>query len=67
MACEHGGGAETLFERQKRAASRAQEEALAEPFVQAVLAAFPGTEILEVRHPALALPTAADDEPPDED
>jgi DNA polymerase-3 subunit gamma/tau len=70
VACEHGGGAETLFERQKRAAARAHEEALAEPFVQAVLAAFPGTEILEVRHPT---PTMAardelgEDESPEDD
>jgi DNA polymerase-3 subunit gamma/tau len=66
VACEHGGGAETLFERQKRAAAKAQEEALAEPFVQAVLAAFPGTEILEIRHPAPAAP-APEDEPIEED
>jgi DNA polymerase-3 subunit gamma/tau len=50
VATEHGGGAETLMERHRRAQARAQEEALAEPFVQAVLAAFPGTEILEIRH-----------------
>ncbi|MDB5481357.1 MAG: polymerase subunit gamma/tau, partial [Caulobacteraceae bacterium] len=66
VACEHGGGAETLFERQKRAAARAQEEALAEPFVQAVLAAFPGTEILEIRHPAPVAP-ALEDDPTEED
>jgi DNA polymerase-3 subunit gamma/tau len=55
VACEHGGGAETLLERQKRAAAQAHEETLAEPFVQAVMAAFPGTEILEIRHPAATL------------
>ena len=61
VATEGGGGAETLLERQKRATARAQEEALAEPFVQAVLAAFPGAEILEIRHPPV-LAVAADDE-----
>jgi DNA polymerase-3 subunit gamma/tau len=66
VACEHGGGAETLFERQKRAAARAQEQALEEPFVQAVLAAFPGTEILEVRHPSPTL-AAADGDPNEDD
>jgi len=66
VACEHGGGAETLAERQKRATAKAEEEALAEPFVQAVLAAFPGTEILEIRHPVTAAP-APDDEPIEED
>ncbi len=60
VATEGGGGAETLMERQKRATARAQEEAMAEPFVQAVLAAFPGTEILEIRQPPVLAP--ADDE-----
>lgn len=70
VACEHGGGAETLAERQKQASARAHEEALAEPFVQAVLAAFPGAEILEVRHPAALLaggPEAGEDDPLEED
>jgi DNA polymerase-3 subunit gamma/tau len=65
VACEHGGGTETLAERQKRASAKAQEDALAEPFVQAVLAAFPGTEILEIRHPATA--TAPDEDLIEED
>jgi DNA polymerase-3 subunit gamma/tau len=51
VATEGGGGAETLMERQKRARARAEEEAMAEPFVQAVLAAFPGTEVREIRAP----------------
>ncbi len=67
VASEGGGGAETLLERQKRAAARAQEEALAEPFVQAVLAAFPGTEILEIRHPAAPETVADDEDASDED
>ena len=67
VACEHGGGAETLSERQRRATAKAQEEALAEPFVQAVLAAFPGAEIMEIRHPATAFPAPDDDEPIEED
>jgi DNA polymerase-3 subunit gamma/tau len=67
VACEHGGGAETLFERQKRAAAQAQEEALAEPFVQAVLAAFPGTEILEIRHPGPTTTPADEDDAAEED
>ncbi len=67
VATEGGGGAETLMERQKRAAAKAQEDALAEPFVQAVLAAFPGAEIVEIRHPAAPDTVAADHETPDED
>jgi DNA polymerase-3 subunit gamma/tau len=67
VACEGAGGGDTLLERQKRADARAQKEVLAEPLVQAVLAAFPGTEILEIRHPTVAEPTVEDGEPSDED
>ena len=67
VASEGGGGAETLIERQARAAAKAQDEALAEPFVQAVLAAFPGTEILEIRHQAAPVARAGDDDANDED
>ncbi|MGI8841242.1 MAG: DNA polymerase III subunit gamma/tau [Caulobacteraceae bacterium] len=49
VAAEGGGGAETLLERETRAKAAAHAEALAEPFVQAVMDAFPGTEIVEVR------------------
>jgi DNA polymerase-3 subunit gamma/tau len=62
VATEGGGGAETLMERQRRARARAEEEAMAEPFVQAVLAAFPGTEILEIRHAGPAEAPAPGDE-----
>jgi DNA polymerase-3 subunit gamma/tau len=67
VATEGAGGGETAAERQKRAHARAREEALAEPFIQAVLAAFPGTEILEIRHPATVETAALDPEADDED
>ena len=67
VACEGGGGGETLLERQKSATARIQEEALAEPFVQAVLAAFPGTEILEVRSRHVLEPAVSDDDAPEDD
>ena len=67
VACEGGGGGETLLERQKYALAKDQQEALAEPFVQAVLAAFPGTEILEVRHRHAPEPAVSDDDAPEED
>jgi len=57
VAAEGGGGAETLLERQKRARAEAYELALAEPFVRAVMAAFPGAELTEVRQ--MATPDAA--------
>jgi DNA polymerase-3 subunit gamma/tau len=46
------GGTETLAERRDRELAKAHEEALAEPFVQALMAAFPGAELLEVRQMA---------------
>jgi DNA polymerase-3 subunit gamma/tau len=52
VAAEHGGGAETLDEMHKRALAKAHGEVLAEPFVQALLEAFPGTQVLEVRQRA---------------
>jgi DNA polymerase-3 subunit gamma/tau len=67
VAAEGGGGAETLLERQKRAQAQAYEQALAEPFVQAVMAAFPGTEILEVRQIATPEPSTPEDEEAEED
>ncbi|MGH7025077.1 MAG: DNA polymerase III subunit gamma/tau [Caulobacteraceae bacterium] len=59
VAAQGSGGAETLLERQERTLAQAQEEALAEPFVQAVLATFPGAELLEVRQ--MATPAEAND------
>jgi DNA polymerase-3 subunit gamma/tau len=67
VAAEGGGGAETLLERQKRAQAQAWAEAVAEPFVQAVMAAFPGTEILEVRQMATPEPAVSGDEDDEED
>jgi DNA polymerase-3 subunit gamma/tau len=67
VAAEGGGGAETLLERQKRAQAEAWAQAAAEPFVQAVMAAFPGTEILEVRQMATPEPQASGDDDNDED
>ncbi|MGA0603551.1 DNA polymerase III subunit gamma/tau [Caulobacter sp. KR2-114] len=68
VAAEGSGGAETLLEREKRERARARQEALSEPFVQAVMQAFPGTELVEIRQlaaPEIAAP--ADDEPNDDD
>jgi len=64
VACEGGGGAETLLERQNKAAESAHVDALAEPFIQAVLAAFPGTEILEVRQMGAPETPVVDDDSP---
>jgi len=68
IAAEGSGGAETLLDREKRERAKVREDALAEPFIQAVMQAFPGTELLEIRQlaaPETAAP--ADDEPNDDD
>ena len=49
VAYKSGGGADTLLERQKRAHEASHAEALAEPFIQALLGAFPGAEVVDVR------------------
>ncbi len=62
VAAQGAGGAETLLERQNRDLATAHAEALAEPFVQQVMATFPGAEIIEVRQfTPLAAPDPADD------
>jgi DNA polymerase-3 subunit gamma/tau len=49
VAAEHGGGAETLAERQARSDESARAEILADPFVRQVMEVFPGAELGEVR------------------
>ncbi len=67
VATDARGGAETLADQHRRDRAKAHDEVLADPFVQAVMAAFPGTEIVEVRQmeaPAISAPDpeAVDDE-----
>jgi DNA polymerase-3 subunit gamma/tau len=57
VAAEGGGGAESAWERQKREEKAALDDVAADPFVQTVMAAFPGAEIVGVRK--LAIPEAA--------
>jgi len=59
VATDQGGG-ETARERQTRAEAQAFEDALTEPFVKAVMEAFPGTEILSVRLPSAPETTAVE-------
>ncbi len=49
VAAEGGGGAESAWERQKREEKAALDDVAADPFVQTVMAAFPGAEIVGVR------------------
>jgi DNA polymerase-3 subunit gamma/tau len=51
VAAEGGGGAESAWEKQKREEREVRGEVEADPFVRAVMAAFPGAEIVSVRAP----------------
>jgi DNA polymerase-3 subunit gamma/tau len=65
VAAEGGGGAESAYEREQRQRLEARREVEADPFVRAVMEAFPGAEIVEVR--TLAAPVAEEAPPPVED
>ncbi len=65
IAAQGGGGAESLWERQKREEREVRAEIEQDPFVLNVMKAFPGTEILGIR--TIAQPEApADAAPPEE-
>jgi len=49
IAAQGGGGAESAWERQKREEAESRREIELNPFVQSVMSAFPGTEIVGVR------------------
>ena len=49
VAAEGAGGAESLLEREKREDGDLRLAVQADPFVQSVMSAFPGTEITEIR------------------
>jgi DNA polymerase-3 subunit gamma/tau len=66
VAALGGGGAESLLERAHREKAVELKQLEADPFIQSVMQAFPGTEIVAVRQ--LAAPDAtAEGEPPAED
>ncbi|MBS0334947.1 MAG: DNA polymerase III subunit gamma/tau [Proteobacteria bacterium] len=74
IAAQGGGGAESLWEKQKREAREVRAEVEQDPFVLAVMKTFPGTEILGVRTiaqeapaPEAAPPAEAGDDDNDED
>jgi DNA polymerase-3 subunit gamma/tau len=49
VAAQGGGGAESLYEREKRQERDAREKLIQDPFVQDVMRAFPGAEVVGVR------------------
>jgi DNA polymerase-3 subunit gamma/tau len=50
VAAQGGGGAESLWEKQKREEREVRAEIEQDPFVRSVMEAFPGAEILGVRN-----------------
>jgi DNA polymerase-3 subunit gamma/tau len=73
LIAQGGGGAESLWERQKREQREVRAEVEQDPFVRSVMDAFPGAEIVSVRTlptpeaDASAPPPAEDDADEDED
>ena len=65
VAAEGGGGAESLFERARREAQETRASALADPFVQSILEAFQGAEVVDVRQLKIETPEAPE-EPADD-
>jgi DNA polymerase-3 subunit gamma/tau len=63
IAAQGGGGAESLWERQKREAREVRARIEQDPFVLSVMQAFPGAEIVSVRN----LPQPEAQSPPAED
>jgi DNA polymerase-3 subunit gamma/tau len=64
LSTQGGGGAESLWEKQKREERETRAEIESHPFVQSVMAAFPGTEIVGVK--LLSQPETAAAPPPEE-
>ena len=65
IAAQGGGGAESLWEKQKREEREERAQIERDPFIVAVMQAFPGTEIVGVRNLAQPEPQGppAEDEP----
>jgi len=62
VAAQGTGGAETAWEREKRAKAETRAAIEADPFVRAVMEAFPGAEIADVRKLEIAAAEPAPDE-----
>ena len=63
IAAQGGGGAESLWERQKRRAREDRAEIEQDPFIRSVMEAFPGAEIIGIRsQPQPEAPPASPDD-----
>jgi DNA polymerase-3 subunit gamma/tau len=65
VAAEGGGGAESAWEKEKRQERETRRDIEADPFVHAVMQAFPGAEIVGIR--TLPVPAATEVVQADED
>ena len=61
VAAQGGGGAESLWERQTREVRETRAEIGQDPFVLSVLQAFPGAEVVQIRHLPAPEPALVDD------
>jgi len=70
IAAQGGGGAESLWEKQKREAREARARIEQDPFIVSVMTAFPGAEIVGIRslpQPDAPAPASDDEAESDED
>jgi DNA polymerase-3 subunit gamma/tau len=67
LSTQGGGGAESLWEKQKREQREVRAEVEQDPFVRSVMEAFPGAEIMSIRSLAQAVENAPPEAPPVEE
>jgi DNA polymerase-3 subunit gamma/tau len=67
IAAQGGGGAESLWEKQKREQREVRAAVEQDPFVRSVLETFPGAEIVGIRSLAAPEPGAAEAAPAEDD
>lgn len=67
IAARGGGGAESRWEQDQREKQEARAEVEADPFVSAVMQAFPGTEIVSIRNIPLPEASPITDAPEDDE
>jgi DNA polymerase-3 subunit gamma/tau len=65
IVAQGGGGAESLWEKQKREQREVRAEIEQDPFVRSVMDAFPGAEIISIRNQPQ--PEAAAEPPPEDE
>ncbi len=67
IAAQGGGGAESQWERQKREEREVRGQVEQDPFVLAVMQAFPGAEIISIRNTPIPEPSSVTDAPEEDE